>query len=206
MPEYSKDEIGRRTRLSERIFYQIEDNLNDFLDYVPFDPCHLEVYSHRLVTIILEVGPEILSSFDINVNIMKDRFRLGEDNVVKDSEELWKKEERLKKRRKSLTFFDYYRFLDKHSVPRLSAATILLEEFDAHLMPFEESNPEWWENYNLLRHDKYANLKTATLRTALKACSALFWLVFQNQALAGFSSDLFTFFDWGSLPSTSKKL
>lgn len=187
------------------MFYAIEDNLSDFLDYVPFDPNHLEVYSHRLVTIILEVGPEILSSFDISVNINKDRFR-QESNAVEDSEELWKKEKGLKKRRKSLTFSDYYRFLDKHSVPKLSSATIILQEPDAHLMPFEESNPQWWESYNLLRHDKYANLKKATLRTALKACSALFWLVHQNQILAGFKSDLFTVIDWGGLPSSSKKL
>ena len=193
-------------KLSRQMYYLMDEYLGDFLDYVPPDLNHLEVYSHRLVTIILEIGPEVLSSFDIALNIIKDRSRWFSKVVAEDSEDLWKKEDALKKRKRSLTFLDYYRFLDKHSMPKLSSATVVFEDLDAYMMPFEKSNPEWWENYNLLRHDKYTNLKTATLRTTLNACGALFWLVYQNQSLAGFESDLFKISDWGDLTSSLKKL
>ena len=200
LPEYPKNEIESREMLSRDMFYTIEEHLDEFLDYVPYDSNHLKVYSHKLVSIMLEVGPEILSSFDIAVSEAKNRLSLADDSVVKDAESLWRREERLKRTKKSLSFFDYYRFLDKHSMPRLSNATIGLVGSDAYLMPFEESSLQWWESYNLLRHDKYANLKTANLSTALKACSALFWLVYQNQTFSGFESAVFLPKDWGEWP------
>ena len=49
------------------MYLDLEDRMEDFLDYVPLDLAHLDVYSPKLVTIVLETGPEILSSFDLNV-------------------------------------------------------------------------------------------------------------------------------------------
>jgi hypothetical protein len=50
------------------MFHQIEGYVNDFLNYVPIDINHLEVYSLKLITIILEIGPELMNSFELAVS------------------------------------------------------------------------------------------------------------------------------------------
>jgi len=193
------------------MFHNIEGLVSDFLDYVPFDCNHLDVYSFKLVTIILETGPELINSFDLAIAETKVSIRdLVNPNIQRDREELWKKEGKLRQRKKSLTFNHYYNFLNKHGIPRLSNAAIKLRGFDAYMMPFEEAHPRWWENYNLLRHDKYDNLKAANLRTALKCCGALFWMIDRNFRMFRLeetsSSRLFQVYDQGEVTSSSQKL
>jgi len=187
MPKYTSHEIESRVELSHKMFHQLESYVDDFLNYVPFDFCHLEVYSLKLVAVILEIGPELMSSFELAVsetNVGVSEFFGG--TARRDRDELWEKEKKLRDRKRSLTFNDYYCFLNKHGTPRLSSAIIELRGFDVHIMPFEEQSLQWWENHNLLKHDKYSNLKTATLKTTLKALSALFWLVDRNSRMFSF--------------------
>lgn len=211
MPTLAYDEVKSRAEFSHRMFYQIEGYVKDFLDYVPLDHDHLEVYSLKLVTIILEIGPELINSFDLAVSECRAGIReLIHPALRKDREDLVEKEKKLRTRKRSLTFNDYYNFLDKYETPRISRATVEMRGFDAYMMPFEKTNPKWWENYNLLRHDKYSNLKAATLRTALKACGALFWLVDRNSKMFSFekpfTSDLLVATEQYELDSTLKKL
>jgi hypothetical protein len=193
------------------MFHQIEGYLSDFLNYVPFDHKHLEVYSLKLITIILEIGPELMNSFELAVsesNVGVREFFGGD--IRTDRDKLWEKEKKLRSRRKSLTFKDYYSFLDKHEMPRLSSASIQLRGFDVYMTPFDKENPQWWENYNLLKHDKYNNIKAATLRTALKATSALFWLTDKNSKMFSFetpfSSNFLLSINGYELGSSVKKL
>lgn len=181
MAKYTYDEIRSRVKFSQKVFHQLESNVANFLDYVPFDSNHLEAYSLKLVTIILETGPEIFNSFELAVceSDLGVAKWFGEAN--KDREDLLEKERRLKTRKRSLTFNDYYCFLVKHENPSITNATIQLREYEAFVMPFEDATPTWWDScYNLLRHDKYNNLKKATLRNALKATAALYWLIDNN--------------------------
>lgn len=183
MSKYTFDEFQSRVELSQKAFHQVENRLNDFLDYVPLDSGHLEVYSLKLVSIILEIGPELVNSFDLatfHVGSGSLGEAFGKSNVRENRKKLLEKERKLRERRRSLTFGDYYSFLNTDKTPKLSSATILLRDFNAYMKPFRIVNPEWWESYNLLRHDKYNNLKNATLRNALKASGALFWLVYWN--------------------------
>jgi hypothetical protein len=48
LPEYSKEEFQSRLQLSRRFFSEIEEDLADFLDYVPLDLNHMDVYSFKL--------------------------------------------------------------------------------------------------------------------------------------------------------------
>lgn len=211
LPKYTYNEIKSRVRLSHKMFHQIEGYVNDFLDYVPFDYTHLDIYSLKLVTVILEIGPELINSFELAVaesNIGVREFFDG--NIRKDLEDLWEKEKKIRRKKKSLTFNYYYCFLDKHEIPKLSSAIVQLRGFYAYVIPFEKVNPRWWENYNLLKHDKYNNLKVATLRTALKATGALFWLVDRNSRMFSFEkpfiSNLFLATEAYKLDSSLKKL
>ena len=210
MPRYSYHEIGSRTEFSHKMFYQIEGYLSHFLDYVPFDYNHLKVYSLKLVTVMLEIGPELMNSFELAVSELAVSVHVYDDGFLKDSKRLWEKEERLRKRKRSLTFNEWYCFLDKYLSPKLCSATVQLKGFDAYTMPFEKNNPEWWDSYNRLKHDKYNNLKRANLRTALKASSALFWLVDRNSRMFSFGtpflSNLFLRIEPYRLNSSLKKL
>jgi len=56
----------------------------DFLDYVPLDTDHLNVYSLKLITIILEKGPETVNSSDL-VSFPNPGFSLIEDqDIIQD--------------------------------------------------------------------------------------------------------------------------
>lgn len=197
LSKYTWEKFKSRAALSQRMFHQIETYLNDFSDYVPLNFDHLEVYSLKLVTAILEIGPEIINSFDLAAfpSGSMTIFELYDDSIIGHRKKLFEKERDLRKKKRSLTFKDYYDFLKSPEVCNLDQATIRLRPLDAYIMPFQKINPDWWESYNQLRHDKYDNLKSATLQNALKAASALFWLVHHNSKrifASTFSSNLFS--------------
>jgi len=164
------------------MFHQIESRLREFIEFVPLDFDHLSVHSLKLVTIILETGPEIINSFDLATFPTFDFFRVVVDeNIENRRDQLLRKERRLKDKNRSLTFKDYHSFLG--DAGNLKNAVIYIVDLEVFTKPFERVDPDWWESYNLLRHDKYNNLKKATLINALKSLSALFWLVDHNCAM-----------------------
>jgi hypothetical protein len=145
------------------------------LDYVPLDKDHLNVYSLKLITIILETGPEILNSFDLASFPTTYPLPTTYDAFKEDSAALLEKEKELRACNRSLTFKDYYDYLTK--VIDLKNATITVQNLESQIKIFEKPNPEWWETYNELKHDNYNHLKKATLENALKIVGALFWLI-----------------------------
>jgi hypothetical protein len=185
MPKYSESEIEKRNAFSQRIFDQFEGNMKDFLDYVPLDEDNLKVFSPKLVTLILDVCPELISAFDIAVNCTN----VWESTYpeLRDAREmLWRKEKNEREHNRSLTFNDYMDFLEKHYLSnKLSTEIVQLIELEAYFKPFELTNTswaniEWWHTYNLLKHDKYSNRKKATLVLGLKSLGALFCIVNHN--------------------------
>jgi hypothetical protein len=202
LPEYTVDEMEKRTGFSHKMLHQLEGYMNDFLNYVPLDEIHLKVYSLKLTTIILEVGPELTSAFDVAVGCTR-IYPMWEEldpELRPNREKLWRKEEEWRKRNKSSSFNDYYSFLNEHGAQKLSGAAVRIRDFDLYFMPFEKANgektnPEWWNTYNQLKHDKYNNRKKSTLEVALKALGALFWLIDYNSLVLGyvrFQSDIFS--------------
>jgi len=198
--KYEGDELVSRIEFSQKMFSLIEGQLNNFLEYVPLSLEHLDVYSLKLVTILLEIGPEIISCFDLATYPYTKSLRevFGDGDIARAREKLLQKEKKIRTRRQSLTFKDYYDFLSNFGYCNLKTATTLLKELNAYMCPFEELNAEWWESYNLLKHDKYSNLKKATLRNALKSLGALFWLVDYNskKIFQEFHSDIFEKIDF----------
>jgi hypothetical protein len=195
--KYDWDQFKRRVELSLKMFHEIEIQLDDFFDYVPLEFDHLHVYSLKLVTIMLEAGPETITSFDLAAF---PAFFIGQwlqtnESIEKSREELLEKEKSLRKKNKSLTFKHYYDFLDKatsfRTVHRLRDP-IQLKALDAYIVPFETARPEWWESYNLLRHDKYSSLTKANLTNTLKAVGSLFWLAEYNSRRIGMMVDEFS--------------
>jgi len=176
LSKYAWDEFERRIKFSQRMFCNMETRLKDFLDYVPLSFDHLTVYSAKLVTIILETGPEIINSFDLVSFPTRRHFVPVRDEVDSLREKLLEKEKSLRERKQSLSFKQYSDFLNKAISLRTRAVEI--KNLDAYTIPFEKATPGWWNAHNLLKHDKYNNLKKATLLNALKSVGALFWLTY----------------------------
>jgi hypothetical protein len=150
--------------------------MEDFLDYVPLDHDHLEVYSMQLVSIILEVGSEITSLFDLIVFAPHlEPYDLHKPEFDETREKLLEKEKSRRKQNRSLTFKDYTDFLNESK--SLNTQPMQIFGLNAYTLPFtvpcKKVHPEWWDAYNLLKHDKYNNLKKATLKNALKSLAAL---------------------------------
>jgi len=201
LPEYTVNEMETRNDFSHKMLHQLEGYMKDFLNYIPLDEDHLQVYSPKLITIILEIGPELTSALEIAVGCTR-IYPVWEEfdpELRSDREKLWKKEENGKKYSRSLSFNDYYSFLEKHNQQKLGEARVQLKDMGAYFKPFEKTNakktnPEWWNTYNQLKHDKYDNRKKATLEAALKSLGALFWIVDNNSQLLShdhFQSDVF---------------
>jgi hypothetical protein len=191
MPKYSTSEMKERNAFSQKMYHQFEGNMKDFLDYVPLDEDNLKVFSPKLVTLILDVGPELINAFDIAVNCTAIYPMWEEiDLELHDAREmLWEKEEKCREHNRSLTFSDYMSFLEKHYLnTRLSTQIVQLIELEAYFKPFELTNTswaniEWWHTYNLLKHDKYSNRKKASLVSALKLLGALLCIINNNSNL-----------------------
>lgn len=176
MSKYSFDQYITRLGLSKKLYLNIENLLLDFLEFVPLECEHLDIYSLKLVTIILETGPELLNSFDLAIFYETGVQKLGLDSSDEDRQKLLDKEQTLRDKNRSLTFQDYLGFLNKHK--NFYPTKIFVPDIDAYITPFK--NTDWWECYNLLRHDKYDNIKKATLRNSLKTLGALFHLISFN--------------------------
>lgn len=168
------------------MYLQLEKDLIDFFDYVPLDAKHLEVYSPKLVALILQIGPEVISGFDIAVGNQNRYAKMAEiiegGDLPSDLEALWRDEAELKAKNKSLSFKRYSDFLEKHCYAKLSKASVGVKESSYVVFPFTTQPPEWWDVHNSLKHDKYTNLKNATLKMALVSLGALFWIQSLNMS------------------------
>lgn len=192
LSKYKWDDLKSRVAFSQKIYHQMETGLQDFMEYVPLHVGHLDVHSFKLITILLETGPEVINSFDIAV-FHKYVTEIFDPQISATRDNLLKKENARRKKNQSLSFADYYNFLNAYGIPKLSRVSIRLKNIEAYIVPFETIHPEWWETYNLLKHDKYNNFERATFRQTLRACAGLFALVKSNSEHVSidFASSLF---------------
>jgi hypothetical protein len=205
LPKYPRNERKNRIMLSQRMFQELEDDMTEFLSFVPLNKNHFNVYSLKLVRIILYGGPEILNAFELAICNLEDKvgmheqFNVGKyekfgDNLQKDLDTFWKDEakNRNTERPQSPSFNRYFCLLDEYGFNKISKATVHLKECpDVVLCPFSKNPPpEWWDVYNVLKHDKYSSWMKANLLTALTCLAALFWLV--NNNLRELSRDSFS--------------
>ena len=164
------------------MYLDLEKEMADFLSYVPLEKSHSEVYSPKLVKIILQVGPEILNAFNLAIGNINPTAKIDEmfgmSDLSNDLSALWTEEAELRSKKQSLSFKKYYAFLEKYGFNKPSKAEVQLREKNSLILtPFKEDFPNWWAVYNSLKHDKYNNLSSATLFTTLMCLGALFWML-----------------------------
>jgi len=170
-----------KLNFSTKMYNSIEDDFIRFLDYVPLDDQNLCVYSPKLLNIILNIGPEILSIFDLLA--FTSRYK---DDLDVERLSLLDKKKKLREKKRSLTFLDYFNFLSK--IHDFKKAEVVVKDLHRSISPFiteENRIPKWWACYNRLRHDKYSHFKEATLNIALHGLGAAYYLIQYGYDLEG---------------------
>lgn len=139
----------------------LERELREFVEYVPLENEHLEVWSLKLGNILIILG-SVLDSF----------FKFALEDPVFD--EIPVIEDIRGKTRTDIddyktVFQDFYNLSEKRIYVRLNG------EF---LQPFkafgEHKAPEWWQAYQSVKHDRFVNKKEAKLKYILEGIAGLF--------------------------------
>ncbi|MDA2921785.1 hypothetical protein MYX07_00785 [Patescibacteria group bacterium AH-259-L07] len=150
-------------------FNNIEDAVLDFLRVIPYSKENTKVWSPKLIPIILDCGSLI-------------------DSIFRNSAPVsWKFGGKIKKR-KDLNINDFRRlYAQKYNLIKLktflyvSPAEIITPLCDWGL----HKNPQWWNDYNKIKHDRIANTKLATMGTTIEIICALFEIISQHPKMTG---------------------
>lgn len=127
-------------------FLQLEQQLLEFSDYVPFTSESHKIVSPKFAPIILEACSLIESIFKRNLN----------DN-------------------RRLTFLSYAAELDP-MLDLSAATTLLLAPTLDFLKPFHDwtsKPPFWWDAYNKIKHDRFQHYDSASYLTTVNTLAAL---------------------------------
>lgn len=76
-----------------------------------------------------------------------------------------------------------YRRIILNTLPGLPAATVAVSRFGMTLTPWENwsdgHNPDWWQSYNKVKHERDQHFNQATLKNTLNAMAGLLVITFE---------------------------
>lgn len=130
---------------------------NDFINitrYVKLDPKNYETFSDEITKLIQTIGAECDLMFKKNCG-----YKLTRSCSIID---------------------DYTKMLDEY--PQITKERIIVKYTDIILQPFKNWDkekkrvPEWWTNYNKLKHNREGNDQKGNLKNLLNILAALFFL------------------------------
>jgi len=162
------------------LYKDLERQFQSFLEYVPYLEYNENVYSFKLLNLILSIGGHIDSAFKEMARYPQ--FSNNEEcqkilDNMKESEENIKKGKTPKTIGISLCLRAFEKEY-KLSKRRVKFKCLPKRE---DVTPFKPYNPrtkapEWWEIYNGLKHDVSLNIQKANLRNTRDALAAAFLL------------------------------
>ena len=143
----------RRTEFEAKYwnYYQhIESKFMNVSSFVYFDKANFNVYSYEFVSLLQNIGAEIDVLFKQICGYPGDRNK-NMNNYKGDI---------------------------LSSYPGIKEEKVNVSYFDIQLQPFEELEKamKWWKSYNMIKHDRLANISEANLENVLSALAALFLL------------------------------
>ena len=146
-----------------KIYEGLENDFIDFVRVVPYDDKqNTNVWSPKLAEILIGCGSILDSLF---------RTSMPESFNGKD--------------RKNFDFNDFCLFFSTELKPLKSFAYLSPPKL---VLPYEDwttaKAPNWWTNYNKVKHDRIENMTLATSFTVLYALAGLFEAITNNQKMA----------------------
>jgi hypothetical protein len=162
------------------IYIDLERQLEDFLEYVPYLSGNEKVYSFRLLNLLLGIGGYVDSAFKEMAKY--ERFANNTDcqEILRRVEE---SEENIRKGERPSTVPIWLSLRAFETEYKLSRKEVLFKRLPERepitpFKPFDPNTnaPEWWGFYNGLKHNISKNLESANLCTAVKALAGAFLL------------------------------
>ncbi|MGH7206505.1 MAG: hypothetical protein ACREI2_09900 [Nitrospiraceae bacterium] len=157
--------------LAWKEYQRLEDEFMDICEYVQLANEHLDVYSYKLMNLLVAIGVE----FDSVGNALLTKWlarQLIQDQTLAC---------RLTERQTNGDFFNMRDYREAFEQPPFSASTrsvtvnllnLVLQPF--HPPPQSGQSLEWWAAFTSLKHDRIANFITsATMQHALYGLAAL---------------------------------
>lgn len=141
-------------------YVEIEKEFVQFLKVVPLEIRNMHIWSPKLTSLIIN-SASLLDS----VLMYKDHQKLdGQRNIKKH--------------------FDVHSCLlsGQWLVPRLFNSCLIHPFKEWHNQTAYQS-VQWWQSYNLIKHNRIENLQLSTLENCLYSISALFLAICNNQSL-----------------------
>lgn len=162
------------------LYQDLERQFLNFLEYVPYLEGNEDVYSFKLLNLILSIGGHIDSAFKEMAYYPGFSINEGAQkilNILKESEKNVKEG----KTPRTVPIGLPLEVFNKEY--RISKEKIIFKRLPEGelITPFHPCNPrtkapEWWEIYNSLKHHVSINLKKANLRNTLHALAGAFLL------------------------------
>jgi len=176
------------------LYLDLERQFQNFLEYVPYLPGNENIYSFKLLNLILSIGGYVDSAFKEMARYPK--FSEDENckkilGLLKKSKENIEKGERPKfpSIKLYLKTFDRLHLASFDTVRRsyksneLSKMKVIFKRLPERedVIPFKPCNPrtnapEWWDIYNGLKHDVSLNIEKASLKNTRDALAGAFLL------------------------------
>lgn len=174
----------RKDRFANGIFWELYKDLEvrfqNFLEYVPYIDENENVFSFKLVNLILSIGGHVDSAFK---EMARYKGFANNDGCQKIVKRLRRSEEKVKTGMAPETVPISLSLSAFEKEYNLSKRTVILKRLpeEEEITPFEPYNPKtnapkWWEIYNGLKHDVSVNLRQANLKNSVNALAGAFLL------------------------------
>jgi hypothetical protein len=152
------------------LYNDLERQFQDFLEYVPYLPGNENIYSFKLLNLLLSIGGHVDSAF-------KEMAHYPEFSGNEDCKEI------LKKINKNKTVSITLPLKAFEMEYKLSEKTVIFKRLPERedITPFRPrdaraKSPKWWKLYNAVKHDVGINIKEANLITVRDALAGAFLL------------------------------
>lgn len=162
------------------LYIDLEQQFENFLEYVPYLEGNEKVYSFRLLNLILSIGGHVDSAFK---EMARHPFFASNDSCQKVLGKLRESERNIQNGRAPIpvSIKDCLDAFEKEY--KLSQKTAMFKRIPERedIIPFKPFNlqtnaPAWWDSYNRLKHDVGVNVKEANLQNARDALAGAFLL------------------------------
>lgn len=163
----SENNLKNNVKASRKTYDSIDRDFDTCLEYIALDSNHFSVYSPKIADIILKIGPEILTVFNLILfNKRITRFFNEQPELKRQIVEIQKRKSENK------DGFMYY----LRALPDLVKKRVIVEGLEQRIKPFEIKKTwltkkekyfyyvEWWRyGYNALKHRKMREFKEAAI-------------------------------------------
>jgi len=147
--------IEEPKRIHWNYFIAIDSDIENLSRYIEFTEANFATYSIELVRLLLSAASEI----DVVAKLLC---------------------EKLSPNTKVVDINDYRKVLT-NSLPKISGLKVLMPIYGLELTPWsnwkDNKNPNWWQSYNNVKHQRSLHFSEANLKNVLNAVSGLYILL-----------------------------